>query len=131
MSIICKEFLRMNNKIYTIPEGKTWAKSIVRMSTENETQKFFNTWNDTGPLISFVPVKIRETCNTNFYKTLERSIMPRMLRLWGSELVNMWTSVLPSGDEFDDVHKNYTLILSEVSQKEKDKYFMISPISGI
>ena len=54
-----------------------------------------------------------------------------MLRLWGSELVNMWTSVLPSGDEFDDVHKNYTLILSEVSQKEKDKYFMISPISGI
>lgn len=37
-----------------------------------------------------------------------------------SEHINMWTSVLPRGDEFDDVHKDYKCLAS-LAKKSHDR----------
>lgn len=46
--------------------------------------------------------------------------MLNMVELLKSEHINMWTSVLPSRDEFDDVHKDYKCLAS-VAKKSHDR----------
>ena len=43
-----------------------------------------------------------------------------MVGLLKSEHINMWTSVLPHGDEFDDVHKDYKCLAS-LAKKSHDR----------
>ena len=47
-------------------------------------------------------------------------MMLNMVELLKSEHINIWTSVLPSRDEFDDVHKDYKCLAS-LARKSHDR----------